>query len=173
MPRQASAKQKSKNSKGNFMALQLRRVVTGHDENGKARVAIDEIVSNVISRRPGQDSVVVWASEKLPADLTNFNDISSDVGKSTVPGGSVFRICRYEPGVSPRNHRTESIDYAVVVSGEIDMELDDGVKVHLKAGDVVVQRGTVHNWTNNGDVPCVVAFVLVAANLPDGLESIG
>jgi quercetin dioxygenase-like cupin family protein len=90
-----------------------------------------------------------------------------------VPGGSVFRICRYEPGVSPRNHRTESIDYAVVVSGEIDMELDDGVKVHLKAGDVVVQRGTVHNWTNNGDVPCVVAFVLVAANSPDGLESIG
>ncbi len=155
------------------MALQIRRVVTGHDANGKARVAIDEIASNVISRRPGQDSVVVWASDQLPADVSTFHDISSEVEKSTVPGGSVFRICRYEPGVAPRNHRTESIDYAVVVSGAIDMELDEGEKVHLKAGDVVVQRGTVHNWTNNGDVPCVVAFVLVAAQLPGGLESIG
>ncbi len=155
------------------MALQIRRVVTGHDENGKARVVIDEISDNVISRRPGQDSVVVWASDRLPADVSTLNDISSSVEKSTVPGGSVFRICRYEPGVAPRNHRTESIDYAVVVSGEIDMELDDGEKVHLKAGDVVVQRGTVHNWTNNGDVPCVVAFVLIAAELPDGLESVG
>jgi quercetin dioxygenase-like cupin family protein len=155
------------------MALQIRRVVTGHDANGKARVAIDEIVSNVISRRPGQDSVVVWASDQLPADVSTFHDISSEVEKSTVPGGSVFRICRYEPGVAPRNHRTESIDYAVVISGEIDMELDDGEKVHLKAGDVVVQRGTVHNWTNNGDVPCVVAFVLVSAKLPCGLENIG
>jgi len=155
------------------MALHIRRVVTGHDENGKAHVVIDEISSDVISRRPGQDSAVIWATDQLPADLTAFNDISSGVEKSTVPGGSVFRICRYEPGVAPRNHRTESIDYAVVVSGEIDMELDDGEKVHLTAGDVVVQRGTVHNWTNNGDVPCVVAFVLVAAKLPDGLESIG
>ena len=155
------------------MALQIRRVVTGHDANGKARVAIDEIASNVISRRPGQDSVVVWASDQLPADVSTFHDISSEVEKSTVPGGSVFRICRYEPGVAPRNHRTESIDYAVVISGEIDMELDDGEKVHLKAGDVVVQRGTVHNWTNNGDVPCVVAFVLVSAKLPGGLENIG
>ena len=155
------------------MALQIRRVVTGHDENGKARVVVDEISDNVISRRPGQDSVVVWASNRLPADLSTFNDISSGVEKSTLPGGSVFRICRYEPGVAPRNHRTESIDYAVVVSGEIDMELDDGEKVHLKPGDVVVQRGTVHNWTNNGDVPCVVAFVLIAAELPGGLESVG
>jgi len=155
------------------MALQIRRVVTGHDANGKARVAIDEIASNVITRRPGQDSVVVWASDQLPADVRTFHDISSEVEKSTVPGGSVFRICRYEPGVAPRNHRTESIDYAVVVSGAIDMELDEGEKVHLKAGDVVVQRGTVHNWTNNSDVPCVVAFVLVAAQLPGGLASIG
>ena len=155
------------------MALQIRRVVTGHDANGKARLVIDEISGNVISRRPGQDSTVIWASDQLPADVTALNDISQNVQKSTVPGGSVFRICRYEPGVAPRNHRTESIDYAVVVSGEIDMELDEGEKVHLKAGDVVVQRGTVHNWTNRGTEPCVIAFVLIAAKLPDGLESIG
>ena len=59
-------------------------------------------------------------------------------------------------------HRTKSIDYAVVISGEIDMLLDDS-EVHLKAGDVLVQRGTIHNWTNPGTEPCIVAFVLVAA----------
>jgi mannose-6-phosphate isomerase-like protein (cupin superfamily) len=60
------------------------------------------------------------------------------------------------------NHRTDSIDYGTVLSGEIDMELD-GSSVHLKAGDVLVQRGTIHNWVNKGQVPCVIAFVLVAA----------
>ena len=64
--------------------------------------------------------------------------------------------------MSPRNHRTDSIDYAVVMSGEVDMELD-GTSVHLKAGDVLVQRGTIHNWINRGTEPCVIAFVLIAA----------
>jgi quercetin dioxygenase-like cupin family protein len=74
----------------------------------------------------------------------------------------VFRIVSFGPGVAPRNHRTDSIDYAVVMSGEIDMELDVG-KVHLKAGDVLVQRGTIHNWVNTGSEPCVIAFTLVSA----------
>ena len=80
----------------------------------------------------------------------------------TIKNGSVFRVIEFEPGVAPRNHRTDSIDYAVVMSGEIDMEMDDTV-VHLKAGDVLVQRGTIHNWVNNGTAPCVIAFVLIGA----------
>lgn len=64
--------------------------------------------------------------------------------------------------MTPRNHRTDSIDYIVVMSGEIDMELD-GASVHLKAGDVMVQRGTIHNWVNRGTQPCVLAVVLVDA----------
>ena len=75
----------------------------------------------------------------------------------------MFRVVSFGPGVTPRNHRTDSIDYAVVMSGEIDMELDDGVTVRLKAGDVLVQRGTIHNWVNNGTEPCVIAFILIAA----------
>ncbi len=75
----------------------------------------------------------------------------------------MFRVVSFGPGVTPRNHRTNSIDYAVVIAGEIDMELDDGQSVHLKAGDVLVQRGTIHNWVNKGTAPCVIAFVLVAA----------
>ena len=82
--------------------------------------------------------------------------------RTTLPNGTVFRVIEYQPGVAARNHRTDSIDYAVIVSGEIDMELD-GQSVHLKAGDVVVQRGTIHNWTNNGTQPCVIAFVLIDA----------
>ncbi len=74
----------------------------------------------------------------------------------------MFRIVSFGPGVAPRNHRTDSIDYAVVMSGEIDMELD-GTSVHLKAGDVLVQRGTIHNWVNKGTAPCVIAFTLVSA----------
>jgi mannose-6-phosphate isomerase-like protein (cupin superfamily) len=64
--------------------------------------------------------------------------------------------------VAPRNHRTDSLDYAVVISGEIDMEMDEAI-VHLKQGDVLVQRGTVHNWNNRGSEPCVIAFALIAA----------
>ena len=64
--------------------------------------------------------------------------------------------------MAPRNHRTQSIDYAVVMSGEIDMEMD-GTTVHLRAGDVLVQRGTIHNWINRGTEACVIAFVLVSA----------
>ncbi|MCP2091739.1 UNVERIFIED_ORG: mannose-6-phosphate isomerase-like protein (cupin superfamily) [Paraburkholderia sediminicola] len=78
------------------------------------------------------------------------------------PNGTVFRVIEYSPGVAPRNHRTETIDYAVVISGEIDMEID-GAEVHLKAGDVLVQRGTIHDWINRGMEPCVIAFVLIAA----------
>ena len=88
---------------------------------------------------------------------------------TTIKNGSVFRVIEFEPGVAPRNHRTDSIDYAVVMSGEIDMEMDDTV-VHLKAGDVLVQRGTIHNWVNKGTEPCVIAFVLISS---DGNTAVG
>jgi quercetin dioxygenase-like cupin family protein len=84
----------------------------------------------------------------------------------------VFRVIEYAPGVAPRNHRTNSIDYAVVLSGEIDMTLDDEM-VHLKAGDVLVQRGTIHDWINRGDKPCVIAFVLIDAKPVEGLKDVG
>ena len=144
------------------MSLQIRRVVTGHDANGRAVVKIDEMAKNVISNRPGASSCVVWSTDKFPID--NDADVDPSVRPigTTIENGTVFRIVRYEPGVTPRNHRTDSIDYAVVLSGEIDMELDDQV-VSLRAGDVLVQRGTIHNWVNKGTAPCVIAFTLVAA----------
>ena len=145
------------------MSLQIRRVVTGHSADGRAKVEIDEIAKNVISNRPGASSCVVWSTKGFPVDNDGFSDPTSASFKTTVEGGTVFRIVRYAPGVAPRNHRTDSIDYAVVISGEIEMHLDDGVVVKLKAGDVLVQRGTIHNWVNRGNEACVVAFVLISS----------
>ena len=145
------------------MSLQIRRVVTGHSADGRAKVEIDEIAKNVISNRPGASSCVVWSTKGFPVDNDGFSDPTSASFKTTVEGGTVFRIVRYAPGVAPRNHRTDSIDYAVVISGEIEMHLDDGVVVKLKAGDVLVQRGTIHNWVNRGSEACVIAFVLISA----------
>ena len=145
------------------MSLQIRRVVTGHDAQGRAKIEVDEIAKNVISNRPGASSCVVWSTKGFPVDNDGFNDPTAGAFKTTVEGGTVFRIVRYDPGVAPRNHRTNSMDYAVVISGEIDMELDDGVVAHLKQGDVLVQRGTIHNWVNRGKEACVIAFVLISA----------
>src|SRR5476649_223160 len=142
--------------------MNIRRVVTGHDEHGRAVVATDEICGNVISRRPQHASCVIWSTGSVPADNADDVDGSERKVASTDPHGTVFRVVEYHPGVAPRNHRTESIDYAVVISGEIDMQLD-GAEIHLRQGDVLVQRGTMHNWVNRGTVPCVIAFVLVAA----------
>ena len=144
------------------MTLSIRRVVTGHDEQGRAKVLVDEPVKNVISNRPGATSSVIWSSEGFPVDNDGDRDPAAASIKTTIDNGTVFRVVKFDPGVSPRNHRTDSIDYAVVISGEIDMELDIGT-VHLKQGDVLVQRGTIHNWVNNGKEPCVIAFTLVSA----------
>lgn len=144
------------------MTLQMRRVVTGHDASGKAVVKIDEMVKNVVSSRPGANAAVIWSTDKFPTDNADDLDGSQRKVGTSVDTGTVFRVVKFEPGVSPRNHRTDSVDYAVVMSGEIDMVLD-GTTVRLKAGDVMVQRGTIHNWINNGKEPCVIAFVLVGA----------
>ena len=144
------------------MTLQFRRVVTGHDASGRAVVQIDEVPKNLVSSRPGATACVVWTTEGFPVDNTAKEDAGLRKTGTTLDNGTVFRILELAPGVSPRNHRTDSIDYAVVMSGEVDMELDDA-NVHLKAGDMLVQRGTIHNWVNRGTEACVIAFVLIAA----------
>ena len=144
------------------MTLNLRRVITGHDDNGKARVVIDEMVKNVTSGRPGANASVIWTTDSFPVNNDGNADTSGRKVGTTLDNGIVFRVVSFGPGVAPRNHRTDSVDFATVISGEIDMVLD-GETVHLKAGDVLVQRGTIHNWINTGKEPCVIAFVLVAA----------
>ena len=160
------------------MALNLRRVITGHDANGKAIVQIDEIATHVREGRPGALSCNVWTTETSPAN----NSLDEDAGKrpgvfTMLPGGTVFRVIEFKPGVQRRMHRTDSVDYLVVMAGEIDMELDDGVVVHIKQGDVMVQRGTIHNWVNTGTESCFIAVVLVHAHPAEAsgkvLEAVG
>lgn len=139
--------------------MKVRRVVTGHDENGKAVVKWDSKIESV-SGRPGFFRAEMWATKELPPVLTDEDPTEWEVG-TAIAGGSVFRIIKFDPGVSGRQHVTESIDYALVLSGEIDMELEEGDEVHLKAGDILIQRATIHNWFNRGKEPCTIAFVLL------------
>ena len=129
---------------------------------GNATVVVDEVVSSFRSGRASHEAAVIWSTHGFPIDNDCFDDESARQEGTTRDNGTVFRVISYGPGVAPRRHRTDSIDYAVVISGEIDMELDGGEVVHLRAGDVLVQRGTIHNWVNNGTEPCVIAFVLIA-----------
>ena len=145
------------------MTINIRRVVTGHDANGKVVVRIDDVGAHVASGRPKMSRQLIWTTNDVPV---HFSEDGEDKGAreigTTIKNGTVFRVIAFEPGTAPRNHRTDSIDYAVVLSGEIDMDMDDTV-VHLQAGDVLVQRGTIHNWVNTGTEPCVIAFILISA----------
>ncbi len=174
------------------MPSKVRRVVTGHDQKGKAIVVMDGEAQNVkIREATGIGSTLLWVTDSTPPDLSGAADAAArEIGVTPPPRGSIFRIVEFPPerevgkplnneemiremGLAgtaagegkprhPAMHRTESIDYAVVLSGEIEMWLDDS-EVRLKAGDVVVQRGTNHAWVNRCAEPCRVAFVLIDA----------
>ena len=137
----------------------IRRVVTGHNKEGKSIVKWDS-ETEVIPGRPGFSQAPMWATKELPARMTEEDPAQWELGTS-IAGGSVFRVARYEPGVEKRWHRTDTVDYGVVLSGEIIMQMDEG-EVLLKAGDMIVQRGTIHNWVNRGPAPCIIAFILIA-----------
>ena len=144
------------------MALRVRRVITGHDDKGRAVVKIDEVATHTFVGRPGATGVNVWTTHGFPVNNDDAEDAGLRKVGTTLESGTIFRVLEFAPGLAARNHRTDSIDYIVVISGEIDMELDDST-VHLEAGDVMVQRGTIHNWVNNGTAPCVLAVILIAA----------
>ena len=139
------------------MALAVRRIVTGHNSSGRAVFSSDEILS---AQRLG---VQIWSTDRSPADNTDATDGAERAIAITSPGGSAIRVMSIEPGHRSPMHRTLSIDYGIVLEGELDLELDDGATKHLFAGDIVVQRGTMHAWINNGTQPCKIAFILLEA----------
>ena len=153
------------------MALEVRRIVTGHDANGKAIVKTDERLQ-AASRlgRPHIAGCEIWSTDKMPVDNTSDEAQAAQRGgfvkRYNYVGtgqGTVIRITEFQPGAPKFMHRTETLDYALLLSGECDLELDSGEVVHMKPGDLVVQRGTMHAWVNNGTVPCVFAFILIDA----------
>ena len=153
------------------MALEVRRIVTGHDANGKAIVTTDERLQ-AVSRlgRPHIAGCEIWSTDKMPVDNT------SDEAEAAQRAGfikrynyvgtrqeTVIRITEFAPGAPKFMHRTETVDYAILLSGECDLEFDSGEVVHMKPGDICVQRGTMHAWVNNGSAPAVFAFILIDA----------
>lgn len=171
---------------------EFRRVVTGHDENGVAIIESDQMATHMLERpnRPGVRLTNFWLSNSTPAEYDGATETCEGPFILHPPEhGSVFRCVEFLPedpevmakldGKSafaemgagdnvvqdarhPWMHRTDSLDYGIVISGEITMMMDDESEdVLLKAGDMVVQRGTNHAWANRGTESCVIAFVLI------------
>ena len=151
------------------MASVPRRVVTGHDPAGVSVVLSDDTVP--VHRFMPQDGVgfyEVWQTEGSPAPLVP-DEGDPTVGSIRVPPpvrGTRIRVNEFFPGHLTEDgrqspvHRTESVDYGIVLEGEIVLILDDS-EVTLSAGDIVVQRGTDHAWANRTDQVCRVAFILI------------
>jgi len=152
------------------MPLVVRRIVTGHDANGKAVVASDERLT-AVSRRIGANitGCEMWSTDRMPVNNSEEAAAAQRAGfvkRYNYVGtghGTAFRITEWAPGHARFTHRTETVDYAILLSGEIDLELENDEVVHMKPGDVVIQRGTTHTWVNRGSVPAVTAFILIDA----------
>ena len=168
-----------------------RRIVTGHDSQGKATVVFDTALQAKQRSVGGNGMALLWVTGEFPIDAAGSSDRSqTQVGVPPPANGTVFRIVDFAP-ISPQSapvdheqfpldgHRPgdarlcasrqyspdKTIDYAIVLEGEIDMLLDDSA-VHVKAGDVLVQQATNRAWVNSRTKPCRIASFLIDANAP-------
>jgi mannose-6-phosphate isomerase-like protein (cupin superfamily) len=173
------------------VADDIRRVVTGLDAKNHAVVLFDSRIP-LKQDSPVISSTNFWITDVTPPSLSAQDTANRPIGVSPPDNGTKFRLVEFAPlspeteaklppemimkGVShppekgipvkhPMMHRTRSLDYAVVLSGEIDMMLDD-TSVHLKQGDVIVQQATNHGWVNHGTQPCRILFVLMDSREP-------
>jgi mannose-6-phosphate isomerase-like protein (cupin superfamily) len=133
-----------------------RRVVTGHDSKNVAKVLMDGPVTQSAGAT-NRSRVLMWCTDGAPCDISigeTIEDMATrKLGTAPPPKGTRFTINDFPPGATGAMHRTETVDYAIVLAGEIDMDMDQST-VHLKAGDVIIQRGTE---------PARIAFVLIDA----------
>jgi len=173
-----------------------RRIVTGHRQDGRSTVLMDGQATQVRQRHAGNASTLLWVTDETPADVSGGGDRAArDIGVPPPAHGTIFRIAEFPSGsggevrdnesvlrdfgigpdiargAPPRHpaiHRTRSLDYVVVLEGEISLLLDDG-EVTVKAGDVVIQQGTNHAWINRGNATCRLAMVFIDAQEPAAL----
>jgi mannose-6-phosphate isomerase-like protein (cupin superfamily) len=173
-----------------------RRIVTGHDAQGKAIALFDGPVKAKQRTAGANGMTLLWVTrESLPDVDATTDRAETQVGVPPPPNGTIFRIVDFAPiqpnagpvdhhqvllsmGIDPatqgysrhaNTHRTKTIDYAIILDGEMDMLLDD-TEVHVKAGDVLVQQGTNHAWVNNSGKPCRIAFILIDSKAPPAWE---
>lgn len=142
----------------------VRRIVTGHDAAGRAVFRADELLPVEPIASGDAAFSLVWTTATVPADNNDDTDGRDREAGLTLHGGSVIRIVDMLPGGQSPFHRSSSIDYGIVLSGAVELELDDGAVTTARAGDVIVQRGTIHLWRNPSSTEvCRIAFVLIEA----------
>src|SRR5260370_6898821 len=151
------------------MALKVRRVVTGYNANGQSIVKTDELVTAASRDIAGITGCEMWSTDQMPVDNSAAAEVAQRAGLVKhgnyvgTGGGRTFRIDELLPGNARFTPRTETVDYCIQLSGEVDCELESGEVVHLKPGDVLIQRGGLHTWVNKGSVPSVGAAVMIDA----------
>ena len=146
------------------MLTPIRRVVTGHTKEGTAIFSSDESFETVVIPTGDAAMATIWTTAMVPADCNDETDGRNREAGTTLKGGSVIRVVDMLPNASSPMHRTNSIDYGIVISGKIELELDNGVFKIVEAGGIIVQRGTIHKWRNPSSTDvCRIVFVLVEA----------
>lgn len=151
------------------MASDVRRIVTGPDESNKSTAILDGQVA-VAPLATDLSSANLWVTDSFPINPTKSDTKDKSIGVSPPDRGTQFGVVEFAPyntdhPIPPIWHRTRTVDYVVVLSGEIDLILESSV-VHLKAGDTIVQQATNHAWLNHGKEPCRLAFMLMDAKEP-------
>jgi len=141
----------------------VQRVVTGHDRDGRARFRSEDCEPTRMVPSGDASFLTLWTTATVPADNNDETEGRERPTGTTLNGGSVIRIVDMLPGKQSPMHRTNSIDYGIVLNGEIELELEDGHKKTIREGGVIVQRGTNHLWRNTTGKPCRIAFILIEA----------
>jgi quercetin dioxygenase-like cupin family protein len=141
----------------------VQRVVTGHDTHGRAVFKSEDLTPTKMIPSGDASFVLMWTTPTVPADNNDETDGRERDAGLTLNQGSVIRIVDMLPGKESPMHRTNSIDYGIVLKGEIELELDDGARRTIREGGIIVQRGTVHLWRNTTDTVTRIAFILIEA----------
>ena len=141
----------------------VQRVVTGHDADGRAIFKSEDVTPTRMIPSGDASFLLLWTTPTVPADNNDETDGRLRDAGLTLNRGSVIRIVDMLPGKQSPMHRTNSIDYGIVMSGEIELELDDGQVTTVREGGIIVQRGTNHLWRNITDKVCRIAFILIEA----------
>jgi quercetin dioxygenase-like cupin family protein len=147
------------------MSFKIRRILTGHDAQGRSLVADDGLIESTRGKMQSEIQIAnLWIHESLPPLLDGPDPAQKPFPMLPSNGGAVFRVLELAPGTVPHMHKTETIDYVVVLAGAVTMLLDDGVELTMKPHDTMIQRATVHGWANRGSEPCRFATVVIDAS---------
>ncbi len=141
----------------------IQRVVTGHNEKGRAVFKSEDVTPTKMIPSGDASFLLVWTTETVPADNNDETDGRLRDAGLTLNQGSVIRIVDMLPGKESPMHRTNSIDYGIILEGEIELELEDGAKRTVRQGGIIIQRGTNHLWRNTSDKVTRIAFILIEA----------